>query len=113
MAIKTIQEIINQRAKDRLDKDIAKVNSFLWSASYHLLGNAKVYLNVNESGEPKFIPVDLRSIMHSTYSVADKVFDSNIEQYTEEETKNFLAEFEELKDRMNNLEGQVDNIRND
>lgn len=98
-----IQQLINRRAEDRLDKDITELRRLLRSNS--LIQKSDLQLKYK----------DISNTLYTMSHYANDSFFTDLRKellpmYLHEESEAFLKEFDQLKDRFQALQGQVDNL---
>lgn len=111
MTIGTLQKIINKRAEEKLEKDLRFLTHLyqIDNYKYHkILEDVYVDIGTNEKSDK----VPAHAVFKKTGRLYREAFDKNINRYIEEETKLFIKEIEDLKNRTENLESDVQNALN-
>lgn len=105
--IDNLQQIINKRAKDKLDADILEISKFLRSKSSLL--EHKVSFNLGVKEEPKNTTIELYNILYwgGKAQLKHKIIEKHLPKYIEEETKLFLEELEGSLGYMQDLQEQL------
>ena len=108
MTTETLQQVINKRAGEKLRKDL----DFL--ANLYTIDNYKyntifndIYINIGTQDKPE--TVKAIHIFSSSKRIYKEAFEKNLPKYIEKETTLFLQEIEELKERVETLEEDVQN----
>lgn len=106
--MKDLQAIINKRAEDKLNEKIKLIRNFLFETHYNFLESAGNVYFKNAQGEYKEVP--LRGIINEHTGIIPKLKEHHLPKFIEAETNLFLAEIEQLKERVSQLGEDVDNI---
>lgn len=111
MTTETLQDVINKRAEAKLKKDL----NFL--ANLYVMDNfkysqifEKVFVNIGTAEKPE--NVKAINVFSSNRRIYREAFDKNIDRYIKDETELFLKEIEQLKERVETLEGDIQNTFN-
>lgn len=110
-SVNSLQNIINEKARRRLNEDIDRLAKSL-KESYHILGDISVevvipesYRNINERQVE--IPVKKILLTHFLTYFDEYVRNNRLEHYIKAETELFIREVEELRERLHNLENGI------
>lgn len=96
---KDIQDLINAKAKARLDADITTLHRMVSNGNNHkLLKDVKV--NVGTEDEPQ---MESLHWIFSDKACGKAIVEANLQRYIEEETKAFMEKVESLRDDVDHL----------
>lgn len=103
--IQSIQNLINKKARQRLDSDIDALNRTVRSGALrNLLGNTEVTIKLDN----KDVTVALCDIFLQS-NIRNAIFNNNVERYIKEESEDFLEKVESLREDVDNL---LENVQN-
>lgn len=107
----TIQKLIEQRAAKKLDADLNVIHAFMYQNKFLQQADesTKLYYPAGSPGGT-YQPITMRSLLSSSGYWTKETRKIWLPIYIKQETELFLKEFDELKERMENLEGEVSNI---
>lgn len=98
-SISKIQQIINDRAKEKLNTDIRAINGYLTSGTpYNLL--KEISINIGTAEKPQ--TTSLSYILNTT-EMWSRVFDASIQKYIDRESKEFVQQVESLRSDVDSL----------
>jgi len=111
-----LQQKIEERAIEKLKKDL----SFLDNMDLNQRNKfkdlyANITINIEEYPEDlenssKLININIHNIFSSYYRIYKEAYSNNLSKYIKTETELFLKEVEGLKEKLDKLEDQVNNI---
>ena len=109
METQTIQNVINKRAESKLRKDLDFLSDLYARDDYkykYLFKGIKINMGTTEKPEVE----DIIFVFRNTRRFYKEAFEKNLPKYIEEETVLFLKEIEELKSKVETLEGDVSSL---
>lgn len=95
-----LQDIINKKAKAKLEMDLAELNDVVWNKFYHLFNSSKLYINVGSVEKPKNINI---GSIFTNDGFKKQLYEANIERYIEIESKDFVKRVEDLQNQIDEL----------
>lgn len=110
MEMSTIQKLIEERAAKRLDADLNAIHSFMYKNKFLQQEDESTKLYYPGSPEGTFQLTTMRSLLSSSGYWTRKARTIWLPIYIKQETELFLKEFDQLKERMDKLEGEVANL---
>lgn len=106
--MKDLQALIDKRAEDKLNDELNKINKVLYDSN-ELFKDVRI----NVTGEGiKDMNTSLTFLLSSSRDLRKNIFNANIERYKEQETKKFLKEIEDLKEKVERLNDEISYLQN-
>jgi hypothetical protein len=112
MELADLQSIIDQRATDRLNKDIDSIYKVL-STNWRLFDKVTIFIK-NDEAVGGYKPTTLASILGGStgFTVRPVVFETNIEKYKAEEAATFVKKVDEVHQQVEELFEITSNLEN-
>lgn len=99
MTTKDIQSLINARADKKLKENLQKISNLLYNGEgYQLFRDISV--NIGTAENPKNVGL---AFLLSDSGFESQIIEKNTERYREQETKDFLAKVDSLREDVDNL----------
>ena len=96
-----LQEIVNKKAKEKLEKDLRDLSQVLHNKYYKLLEGTTV--NILISGKPTNIPIPWFFSKDSNGTVYNDIYEKNIQKYIDRESEEFVKKVDSIQDQIDEL----------
>jgi hypothetical protein len=111
--VNTLQKAINDRAEKRLNEDLKTLfNNITTQVGLIVFRDVVegIYVKMPKEVENEGKSESMRSALWSSSSIVGKhIYSKMIDKYIEDETKSFISSLDEMKNRLHDLENDINN----
>lgn len=98
--MKNLQDIVNKKAKEKLENDLRELHDGIYNKFYHLFRDSNIRVNVGSQEKPRNINA---AGIFGKDGLYQQIYDANIDRYIENESKEFIKKVEELQSQIDEL----------